>query len=218
VHSFSGWHAAGGIFDRPSVIGVGEAGPEALLPLDSFQDVVDSMHELNETMKALSDNPGFNMGSGYSGRSGGGGGSSSNFTEYGPAIDPIGSRDYDSDSYHGTGHINGVPYNLNSEASGTPTAMKSSYARSHYGIKPGSWYKSDKDGKQHRWMDTTGSQNPQNEDVYKNKGASINYSPTYHVNVLDASSMREVLETHGREMHRHLRALDSDDAGRMAVV
>lgn len=31
--SFDGWYAKGGLFDRPSIIGVGEAGPEAVVPL-----------------------------------------------------------------------------------------------------------------------------------------------------------------------------------------
>src|SRR5690606_22887686 len=31
--SFDGWYAKGGFFDRPSIIGVGEAGPEAVIPL-----------------------------------------------------------------------------------------------------------------------------------------------------------------------------------------
>ena len=37
------WYAQGGIFDSPSVIGVGEAGPEAVVPLDKFWDKLDKM-------------------------------------------------------------------------------------------------------------------------------------------------------------------------------
>ena len=37
------WWAKGGIFDSPSVIGVGEAGPEAVVPLDKFWDKLDNM-------------------------------------------------------------------------------------------------------------------------------------------------------------------------------
>jgi hypothetical protein len=37
------WFAKGGIFDAPSVIGVGEAGPEAVVPLDKFWDKLDAM-------------------------------------------------------------------------------------------------------------------------------------------------------------------------------
>ena len=31
-----GWHAKGGIFDAPTIAGIGEAGPEAVVPLDAF--------------------------------------------------------------------------------------------------------------------------------------------------------------------------------------
>ena len=38
------WYAQGGIFDSPSVIGVGEAGKEAVVPLDKFWDKLDNLH------------------------------------------------------------------------------------------------------------------------------------------------------------------------------
>ena len=37
------WYKTGGIFDSPSVIGVGEAGAEAVVPLDKFWDKLDQM-------------------------------------------------------------------------------------------------------------------------------------------------------------------------------
>lgn len=37
------WYKKGGIFDSPSVIGVGEAGSEAVVPLDKFWDKLDQM-------------------------------------------------------------------------------------------------------------------------------------------------------------------------------
>lgn len=37
------WYKTGGIFDGPQVIGVGEAGPEAVVPLDKFWDKLDNM-------------------------------------------------------------------------------------------------------------------------------------------------------------------------------
>ena len=37
------WYAKGGIFNSPSVIGVGEAGSEAVVPLDKFWDKLDKM-------------------------------------------------------------------------------------------------------------------------------------------------------------------------------
>lgn len=38
------WYKNGGIFDAPSVIGVGEAGSEAVVPLDKFWDKLDKMN------------------------------------------------------------------------------------------------------------------------------------------------------------------------------
>jgi hypothetical protein len=37
------WYANGGIFDSPSLIGVGEAGAEAVVPLDKFWNKLDKM-------------------------------------------------------------------------------------------------------------------------------------------------------------------------------
>jgi hypothetical protein len=37
------WYKTGGIFDSPSLIGVGEAGAEAVVPLDKFWDKLDKM-------------------------------------------------------------------------------------------------------------------------------------------------------------------------------
>ena len=37
------WYKTGGIFDSPSVIGVGEAGAEAVVPLDKFWDKLDNL-------------------------------------------------------------------------------------------------------------------------------------------------------------------------------
>ena len=37
------WYKTGGIFDSPSIIGVGEAGSEAVVPLDKFWDKLDNM-------------------------------------------------------------------------------------------------------------------------------------------------------------------------------
>ncbi len=36
------WYASGGIFSRPSIIGVGEAGTEAVLPIDRLDDLIAS--------------------------------------------------------------------------------------------------------------------------------------------------------------------------------
>ena len=45
--NFDGWWAKGGIFDSPSIIGVGEAGPEAVVPLNKLWDKLDKMGETN---------------------------------------------------------------------------------------------------------------------------------------------------------------------------
>ena len=36
------WYKSGGIFNNPSVIGVGEAGPEAVLPIDKLREMLDA--------------------------------------------------------------------------------------------------------------------------------------------------------------------------------
>ena len=37
------WYAQGGIFDRPTIAGIGEAGPEAVVPLNKFWDKLDAI-------------------------------------------------------------------------------------------------------------------------------------------------------------------------------
>ena len=37
------WYAKGGIFDSPHLIGIGEAGPEAVVPLDKLWDKLDNI-------------------------------------------------------------------------------------------------------------------------------------------------------------------------------
>ena len=41
------WHAKGGIFDSASIIGVGEKGPEAVVPLDTLWDKLDKIADNN---------------------------------------------------------------------------------------------------------------------------------------------------------------------------
>lgn len=40
-HLSVSWYKQGGIFDNPSIIGVGEAGPEAVLPIEKLQTMID---------------------------------------------------------------------------------------------------------------------------------------------------------------------------------
>ena len=35
-----GWYASGGIVTRPTIAGVGEAGPEAIIPLDRLNSII----------------------------------------------------------------------------------------------------------------------------------------------------------------------------------
>ena len=40
------WYKTGGIFDSPSIVGIGEAGPEAVVPLDKLWDKLDKIAEV----------------------------------------------------------------------------------------------------------------------------------------------------------------------------
>ena len=54
------WYKTGGIFDAPSIIGVGEAGAEAVVPLDKFWKKLDEMQggfTQNNTFYITGDNP-----------------------------------------------------------------------------------------------------------------------------------------------------------------
>jgi hypothetical protein len=93
--------------------------------------------------------------------------------------------------------------------------MKYEYATRHYHIKPGDSYISDKDHKRHVWKDTTGSQNSENEDVFK--GASINYSPTYIISGDADHILRTIKENH-HEVARHVHESIQDQLSRSAVV
>ena len=42
------WYKTGAIFDKPSVIGVGEAGPEAVVPIDTLWDKLDKIAEASK--------------------------------------------------------------------------------------------------------------------------------------------------------------------------
>jgi hypothetical protein len=211
-------HAAGGIFNGPSLGIIGEAGPEAVVPLDSFEDVAATLLELNDTMqeflnKTSGGTGGFGLASGYSG-----GGSSQALTEYGhvPGDQP-GGPTYDSDSWHGIGHIHGIPYNLNSPGPGG-IAMHPEYASRMYpGLKPGGTFHSKKTGQDQRWLDTTGG-GPNNEDRYHPPQTSVNYAPTYNISLIDGSGVKQMLTEHGDAFHRHLKSLQEESWGRQAVV
>ena len=50
------WYKTGGIFDNPSVIGVGEAGPEAVVPLDKLWSKLDAIAAASSSMDGVTIN------------------------------------------------------------------------------------------------------------------------------------------------------------------
>lgn len=46
------WYAQGGIFNSPSIIGVGEAGPEAVLPIEKLQGMIDASNARTDALLA----------------------------------------------------------------------------------------------------------------------------------------------------------------------
>jgi hypothetical protein len=139
-------------------------------------------------------------------------------TEYGPGVagDQPGGPTYDSESYHGRGHIGGQAFDLNSPGP-QPTAMKSEWAKYHYGVEPGGTYRSDLDNQMHRYMDTTGARNPKNEDFYKGKvgkptsSINIHYSPTIHHNG-DEARLSTTLKGHSEHLSAMLRKAIQEDS------
>ena len=58
------WYKKGGIFDSPSLIGIGEAGPEAVVPLDKLWEKLDNIAAAssgNETVINIYASPGMNV-------------------------------------------------------------------------------------------------------------------------------------------------------------
>jgi len=47
------WYAKGGIFNKPSIIGVGEAGPEAVIPINKLKDYTNSNSNASEIAYAV---------------------------------------------------------------------------------------------------------------------------------------------------------------------
>jgi hypothetical protein len=45
-HVSVSWYKTGGIFDSPSIVGIGEAGPEAVVPLDKLWDKLDKIAQV----------------------------------------------------------------------------------------------------------------------------------------------------------------------------
>ena len=88
----------------------------------------------------------------------------------GGTVTEAGGTTYDWDSYHGIGHIHGVLHHL---AKGLSAAMHPEYAaRTYPGLQPGGTFKSIRDGKMHRWDDTTGG-GSDNEDMFMATGGIV---------------------------------------------
>ncbi len=171
--------------------------------IDSTRNSISTLQQLNVTVNAL--NKILGTGSIYSpggGSGGGGGGSWLANTEYGPAVDYVDKYGRvhgtpDSDSSRGIGHIHGVPYKLGPGSA----ALHPAYAKK-LGVEPGGWFKNPRTGQQQQWNDTSGARNKENIDTFK--GSQINYSPTYHIQVLDSHGVRRVLENHSNLILKHL--------------
>lgn len=54
------WYKNGGIFDSPTIAGIGEAGPEAVVPLDKFWDKLDAMQTGGPTINVYA-SPGMDV-------------------------------------------------------------------------------------------------------------------------------------------------------------
>jgi hypothetical protein len=202
---FGGRHfASGGIATSQMIAMLGEKGPEAVIPL-SHEGVLD---DLTEIMNNLNKTLGLNtsvlaglskaFGVGLGGGSGGGAiGSMLRDTIYGPGVagDRPGEKNYDWDSYHGIGHIRGVPFKLGPGSA----AMHPAYAKK-LGVDPGGWFKNPRTGQQEQWNDTSGAANPENIDTFK--GSSIHQ--TFNIYALDQNGVRDVMERHGSLILRHL--------------
>ena len=170
-----------------------------------------SVYALQSLMDTLtSEGAAGGYGGGMTGGDRGGGGSSSAFTVYGPGVkgDQPGGPTYDWNSYHGIGAFGHL--------SAGDVAMHDAYARNHYHIHPGQLYRSDKDGKIHRWMDHSGSKNPENEDVYVPKSSSITINN--HVYAMDGQDVHRFFSEHSDTVAHHVRRAFRDDMSRSAVV
>ena len=198
THSVIPEHADGGIFNSPSLGWIGEAGPEAVLPLDSFNDLVDQQKILTDAMKDLTSKIGAipldNGASAYGGASGGygasvGGSYNGSLTE--TAYGYAGDSTPDWNSLHGIGDHNNhlVPY--------LSAALSPATAR-RLGVRHGQYFNFN--GKTLRYDDTAPIDG--RVDVY-----SPNHAPDEHhthvhltVNTFNAEGMEQTLRTHGHRI------------------
>ena len=55
------WYKSGGIFDQPTIAGIGEAGPEAVVPLDKFWKKLDNLQGGDSYVLNIYANDGMNV-------------------------------------------------------------------------------------------------------------------------------------------------------------
>jgi len=131
---------------------------------------------------------------------------------------PLAGGTPDWDSARGIGHINGRAFNLDSPGP-QAVAMKAEYARRQYpGIEPGGTFISVKDGKPHRWMDTSGARNANNEDFYKGASARSDVNVTFNIQALDDHGVDAVLREHGDKIAAHVKRAFRNDMADSSVV
>ena len=88
---------------------------------------------------------------------------------------------------------------------------------SHYHVRPGQSYISDRDHKEHRFQDRTGAQNPQNEDVFHSSSAGETHVH-FHIDAIDGASVHSFLNSHGDSIAETVHRSLKDRLSRAAVV
>jgi hypothetical protein len=94
-------------------------------------------------------------------------------------------------------------------------------AKWYPGLKPGGDFISRYDKKRHRWLDTTGAKNPDNEDAYfggPHKGASAVNITINAGNIVDPHGMEALLRDHGHRIYREMKRQSSGDIMSRNVV
>lgn len=185
---------------------VGEAGYEAVLPMTNsnlLDDLNSTLQQLNSFLTnafpaGTPGGAGGSVGAAYGGLRGGGSGSMN--TIYGPGVagDQPGQRNYDWDSYHGIGHIHGVPFALGAGS----VAIHSDYAEGVLHLKPGQWFTNPRNGKRQRWSDTSGSGNDQNIDEFVPAGTT--YIKEINIHAIDSKSFGSTVKEHAKTIKKHI--------------
>jgi tape measure domain-containing protein len=214
------YFASGGIVNSPTLGILGEAGPEAVIPLSSdntLDNLNDAITKLNDTLNSGwgwgFGGSGGGLGAGFGGVGGGSGGGRSGGasgalgswlanTQYGPGVDYVDANGRvhgtpDSDSTKGIGHIHGVAYSLGAGS----VAMHAEYAEGVLHLKPGQRFTNPRNGKRQRWGDTSGARNPENIDEFvPANGTTVNV----HIHAIDSKSFERTVKDHAKVIQKHL--------------